>query len=100
MTDTSPQVVDLTDLAAVKTAVSTYLDATKQANVIPTVMGICMALGVSRQRLNRFIDAGGNESAIYLDGFCTAANATMWQVMRYKIADRKKVKTREGTIPD
>lgn len=98
--DNCPQGVEMTDLAAVKAAVSTYLDAAKRANLMPTLTGLCIVLHVSWQHLNRFIDAGGNDSAIYLDGFRTATNAAMWQVMRYKILDRKKVKAHEGALPD
>ncbi len=72
--------VDLNDLAAVRSTASRYLAACKQASVVPGMSGLACALGISRQRLYRFIADDKGESARYLDALRTGWSAILEQV--------------------
>ena len=72
--------VDLNDLQAVRSTASRYLAACKQASVVPGMSGLACALGISRQRLYRFIADDKGESARYLDALRTGWSAILEQV--------------------
>ena len=72
--------VDLNDLQAVRSTASRYLAACKQASVVPGMSGLACALGISRQRLYRFIADDKGESAKYLDALRTGWSAILEQV--------------------
>ncbi|MBQ9040949.1 MAG: hypothetical protein IJ119_15905 [Clostridia bacterium] len=72
--------VDLNDLQAVRSTASRYLAACKQASVVPGMSGLACALGISRQRLYRFIADDKGESARYLDALRTGWSAILEQM--------------------
>lgn len=59
--------VNLSNADEVQALTLEYMDACQMAKTFPTVMGLATALGISRQRLNRYIAENENDTTRFLE---------------------------------
>ena len=77
---TLPKKIDLRDKEMIKAVAISYVDACSRAGTIPSRIGLCRAMGISRQAVDYFMNHHSEEPSvetlrIIFDGFADTLNS-------------------------
>lgn len=98
---TLPKKIDLRDTELVKQVVVAYVDACSKAGLLPSRIGLCRAMGISRQAVSVFMKAHSEEKTaeflrIIFDSFAETLNIAALTGACHPIVGIFTLKAQEG----